>query len=57
MFDNHYLFEDAESGELFLVGAPKSSKALEIAQEYFDNPVFIRKVSEFEAENSGLDEY
>lgn len=57
MFDNHYLFEDAESGELFLVGAPKSSKALEIAQEYFDDPVFIRKVSEFEAENSGLDEY
>ena len=57
MFDNHYLFEDAESGELFLVGASKSSKALEIAQEHFDNPVFVRKMTEEEAEASGLDEY
>ena len=57
MFDNHYLFEDAESGEMFLVGAPKSSKALAIAQENFEAPRYIGKVTEEEAEASGLDEY
>ena len=57
MFEKHYLFEDFETGEAFLVSALKSSKALEIAQEHSEDPVFIGKVSEEEAECSGLIEY
>lgn len=57
MVGNHYLFEDEVTGEEFLVGAFKSSQALAIAQENFEAPRYIGKVSEEEAEASGLDEY
>ena len=53
----HYLFEDEATGEEFLVGAFKSSQALVIAQENFEAPRYIGKVTEEEAEASGLDEY
>lgn len=53
----HYLFVDDESGEEFLVGAADEDKAFRIARVYFGEPHFVCRVSEFEAENSGLDEY
>ena len=53
----HYLFEDEVTGEEFLVGAFKSSQALAIAQDKFEAPRYIGKVTEEEAEASGLDEY
>ena len=55
--EKHYLFEDQETGEQFIVGAKKSSAALEIAQAYFDKPIYLGKLTEDEAEASGLDEY
>ena len=53
----HYLFEDLESGEEFIVGAYDLSEAKEIAAGNFDKPKFQYQMSEFEAEASGLDEY
>ena len=53
----HYLFEDLESGEEFIVGANCVTDASVIAGEYFETPRFIYRLSEFEAEASGLDEY
>ena len=53
----HYLFVDDESGEEFLVGAADKKGAFDIARSYFGEPNFVCEVSEFEAENSGLDEY
>ena len=53
----HYLFNDRKSGEDFIVGAETSEEAKEIAKENFSQPHFIGRISEFEAENSGLDEW
>ena len=53
----HYLFEDLESGEEFIVGACDLDEAKEIAADNFERPKFQYKVTEFEAEISGLDEY
>ena len=53
----HYFFVDDESGEEFLVGAADKKEAFDIARVYFGEPRFVCRVSEFEAENSGLDEY
>ena len=53
----HYLFEDMESGEEFIVGADCVTNESIIAGEYFEAPRFIYQLSEFEAEASGLDEY
>lgn len=55
--ENHYLFEDQATGEQFIVGAKKSSEALTLATEYFDEPVYLGKLTEEQAEASGLDEY
>lgn len=53
----HYLFEDWE-GEQFIVGADKLRKAYGIASEYFgENCRYICKLTDYEAECSGLDEY
>lgn len=57
MADRHYLFFDEITGEEFIVGAPNKAAAEEIANSYFGLPCFLYKVSEFEAEASGLDEY
>lgn len=61
--DNHYLFEVADEdseldGEEFLVGAPSLIEATAIAERVFSTNVeFVDVLTEFEAENSGLDEY
>lgn len=55
--EKHYLFEDLETGERFLVSAKKSSEALALAEENFENPCFLGKLTEEQAEASGLDEY
>lgn len=53
----HYLFEDLETGEEFIVGACDLNEAKEIASDNFERPKFQYRMSEFEAESSGLDEY
>ena len=53
----HYLFEDLETGEEFIVGACDLDEAKEIASDNFERPKFQYQMSEFEAESSGLDEY
>ena len=54
----HYLFEDLESGEQFLVGAATVEEAMAIAiDEFGENVKYYCRVSEMEAEASGLDEY
>ena len=53
----HYLFEDLETGEEFIVGADCVTDASITASEYFEEPHFICQLTEFEAEASGLDEY
>ena len=53
----HYLFEDWE-GEQFIVGADSLKEAKERAAEYFgEHYRYICKLTDFEAEASGLDEY
>ena len=53
----HYLFEDLESGEEFIVGAWDLEEAKKIAAENFEMPEYKYRLTEFEAESSGLDEY
>ena len=53
----HYLFEDRETDECFIVGAFTIEEAWEIARDYFAIPSYCYEMTEFEAENSGLDEY
>ena len=53
----HYLFVDDQNAEDFLVGAADKDEAFDIARSYFDECHLVREVGEFEAENSGLDEY
>ena len=54
----HFLFEDYESGEEFIVGATDLFEAEIIAEDNFGDAVhFCYEMSELEAEMSGLDEY
>ena len=53
----HYLFEDYDTGEEFIVGADCVTDASVIANEYFEEPHFVCQLTEMEAEASGLDEY
>ena len=53
----HYLFVDDQNDEEFLVGAANKDEAFDIACSYFEECHLVCEVSEFEAENSGLDEY
>ena len=54
----HYLFEDLESGEEFIVGAATIGEAMTIAIDNFGPEVkYLYQMTEFEAEASGLDEY
>ena len=53
----HYLFEDLKTCEGFIVGADCVTDASVIASEYFEEPHFVRGLTEFEAEASSLDEY
>lgn len=54
---NHYLFSDLSTGEEFVVQASSITKAKEIAKENFGMPKFISRMTDFECEMSGLDEY
>ena len=53
----HYLFEDLETGEEFIVGAGTIGEAMMVAREYFNEPEYCYQMSDYEAEASGLDEY
>lgn len=53
----HFVFEDYDSGEEFIVGADNLGEAIEEAKTYFADPSYICEYTEEEAENSGLDEY
>ena len=53
----HFLFEDYEIGEMFIVGTDSKEEAFEEAKLYFTDPNYICEMSEAEAEASGLDEY
>lgn len=55
--DKHFLFEDLESGEEFIVGADCVTTANMIASVYFAEPRYLCRLTESEAESSGLDEY
>ena len=53
----HYLFENWD-GEEFIVGADNMKEAKEIASENFgDHFRYLGKLTDDEAEASGLDEY
>ena len=57
-FMRHYLFEDTETGEEFIVGADNLREAREIAVENFgENVEYQHRMTDYEAEASGLDEY
>ena len=53
----HYLFEDLETGEEFIVGADTMDEAKDIAFDNFGATKYLCRLSEAEAEASGLDEY
>ena len=53
----HFLFYDDETGESFIVGETTKIDAVKTAKDFFEKPIYLREISEFEAEASGLDEY
>ena len=53
----HYLFEDLQNGEHFLVGEKDKDSAFALACSYFEECRLVCEVTEAEAEDSGLDEY
>ena len=60
--ERHFLFEDTESGEEFIVGANNLEAARKLAWHVNDTapkwlPRYICELSDEEAEASGLDEY
>ena len=53
----HYLFTDKDTGEEFLVCDDTLLAAMDTALSVFPMAVFVCKLTDFEAEMSGLDEY
>ena len=53
----HFLFEDYDSGEDFIVGAATLSEAVEEAKLYVADPIYVGELTGIESEASGLDEY
>ena len=53
----HFLFEDYDTGENFIVGAYDLEEAWNTARMFFADPSYICEYSDLEAEMSGLDEY
>ena len=51
----HYLFEDLETGEEFIVGACDLDEAKEIAVDNFEKPKFQYQMSEFEAQKANVE--
>jgi len=56
MFYN-YLFTDEETGEDFIVYERTIEKAKEVAKEYFNEPKYCDKLTDYEAEVLGYDTY
>ena len=52
-----YLFMDAETEECFIVQEYILEAAIEIAEAFYDDPIFLRELSEDEAEDLGYDTY
>lgn len=52
-----FLFMESETEELFIVQESSLEAAMETAREYFDEPIFIRELTEEEAEDLGYDTY
>lgn len=53
----HFVFEDYDTGEEFIVGAYNLDEAIKEAKMYFGDPSYLCEYTEEEAEMSGLDEY
>lgn len=53
----HFLFEDYDTGEYFIVGAYDLLEANAIAEDNFTEPHYLCEYTDYEAEASGLDEY
>lgn len=53
----HFLFNDEETGEDFIIGAENGYDATMNAAGLFNRPKFLCELTEEEAENSGVDEY
>ena len=53
----NFYFVDNETGEDFIVVADTLHDAIHIASAYFEEPQFLREISEYEAEMIGVDTY
>ena len=53
----NFYFVDDETGEDFIVVADTLRDAIHIASTYFEEPQFLREISEYEAEMIGVDTY
>ena len=53
---NFYFVDDA-TGEDFIVEADTLRDAIHIASAYFEDPQFLREISDYEAEMIGVDTY
>ena len=53
----NFYFIDNETGEDFIVEADTLRDAIHIASTYFEEPQFLREISEYEAEMIGVDTY
>jgi hypothetical protein len=53
----NFYFVDDETGEDFIVVADTLRDAIHIATTYFEEPQFLREISEYEAEMIGVDTY
>ena len=52
-----FLFMDEETEELFIVQAQTAAEARVTAELYFDSAIYLRKLTEQEAEDLGYDTF
>lgn len=57
MQEKNYLFHDYITYEDFIVQAKLKSEAVEIAKQFFDEPIFDGLISDDYAEYLGVDTY
>lgn len=53
----NFYFVDNETGEDFIVVTDTLRDAIHIASTYFEEPQFLREISDYEAEMIGVDTY
>lgn len=53
----NFYFVDNETGEDFIVEANTLRDAIHTASTYFEEPQFLREISDYEAEMIGVDTY